>query len=125
MDGVEYVANLEATNKVLMERLESSDLIKDRALAFICLVREKYKLLKNTGDDYEYWGRKAEFDSLMKYDGWNLASGSISPEQRGMYMEARSSADEFAFKDTFRQHIEKDLLDLLNMLHSQAGHTKI
>ena len=115
---VEYIKQLEESVQTLTEKLEAAEKSKAGALALINIMRTKYKMMKDTTDDYEYWGRAGEYDSLMKYDREVNTAPSTFDTKR-IYKEARENADKDLWRDNFIQDVEKDVLDFLQVMRKE------
>lgn len=114
----EYIKQLEESVQTLTDKLEAAEKGRAGALALINIMRTKYKLMRNTTDEYEYWGRTAEYDSLMKYERLSNTE-AVKPEHKKIYKEARENADKDLWKDAFTQDIEKDVLDFLQVMRNE------
>lgn len=114
----EYIKQLEESVQTLTDKLEAAEKSKAGSLALINIMRTKYKLMRDTTDEYEYWGRAAEYDSFMKYER-KSHNEAVLPEHEKIYKEARENADKDLWKDAFVQDVEKDVLDFLQVMRKE------
>jgi hypothetical protein len=119
----DYIRRIEKECGELRDRLEKSEMIKEGALVLINIMRKKYCLMREESDDWHYWERVAEVDSIMKFT-YKDNTGPLENGYKKDYDKVRKQCDKehFSKESDIEKEVERIFLEIQKQIR-EVSHT--